>query len=79
MPVRISYNRKTTLQELRFYTDVVGRVMSRPMSPAHKDAIAHYAATKLPRRALNGLHTKSGQMAALAFITQTLEQPPISR
>jgi hypothetical protein len=71
--------RKDKLETLRFFTSVASSVMGRPMSPSHQEAIVHYAAKKLPGRALNSLRTKSGGEAALTFIMRTLEQPQISR
>jgi hypothetical protein len=72
-------SRDATLDTLRDFTAVVSLVMRRPLSPAHQDAIAHYAARKLPSRMLGCLASKAGGTAALEFIVQTLEQPRLSR
>jgi hypothetical protein len=70
---------KATLETLRFFTTVATSVMGRPLSPAHTDAIAHYAARKLPSRTLSRLGSKTGGIAALQFIVRTLEHPQLSR
>lgn len=69
-------SRKDTLETLRFFTNVTSAIMRKPMTPSHQDAIAHYAAKKLPKAALANLHSKSGTGTALAFIARTLEEPP---
>ena len=76
---RPSSRKKGALAELRFLTDVVAMTMHRPMSRSHQDAIARFAARRLPARTIARLHTKSGLTAALAFIANTLGQPHISR
>jgi hypothetical protein len=78
-PKRKSARPEGTLETLRFFTTVATSVMGRPMSPAHRDAIALYAARKLSARTLSCLRSKAGGTAALEFIVQTLEQPRLSR
>ena len=68
-----------TLDTLRFFTTVATSVMGRPLSPAHRDAIAQYAARMLPPRTLSRLGSKTGGTAALEFILRTLEHPQLSR
>jgi len=74
-----AHRKSSPLDTLRFFTTVASSVMGKPMSSAHRDAIAHYAARKLPARTLRQLRSKSGGTAALQFIVRTLEQPQLSR
>jgi hypothetical protein len=76
---RKSARKSAPIDTLRDFTAVVTLVMGRPLSAAHQDAIAHYAAKKLSSRTLGRLSSKAGGTAALEFIVQTLEQPRLSR
>lgn len=74
-----THRTKAALETLRYFTAATSLVMGTPISAAHADAIAHYAARKLPAVTLGRLRSKSGGKAALAFILQLLQQPQIVR
>ena len=61
------------LETLRLFTTAAASVMGRSLSAAHVEAIALYAARKLPRRTLGRLTSKAGGVAALQFIVRTLQ------